>query len=245
MDYSLTYFDILSIRANEWFHYNVLNAFFNLLDCKYRVTREDYAILNIHIYHLLTTGGYNFNNITRLVPRLNSAEYVMYPSYSYVSEYKFVETTIYLPILLNGEHWILCSIDLTNVPAVTITIYDSKMDYLNLSIEVFQNLSLFTNNVLETKGTHPIHDNLPINYSCEGVPTDDLRIIHETGVTKVLQKNDDDCGAWVVVFLNLLLEGQADKIKNLSQSFLTTFQVREQIAIFVLRGSLDDYPHLW
>ena len=60
----------------------------------------------------------------------------------------------------------------------------------------------------------------------------------------MLQRNNNDCGAWVVVFLNLLLEGQADKIKDLSPSFLTSCQVREQIAIFLIRGSLDDFPPL-
>jgi len=65
VDYSLGYSDINSLSEKEWFHDSVLNAFFNLLDCKYRVIRQDYVILNIHIYHILIAQGYNFNNITR------------------------------------------------------------------------------------------------------------------------------------------------------------------------------------
>lgn len=80
----------------------------------------------------------------------------MYPWYSYVSEYEFVRTTVYFPINLNSDHWILCSIDLTRFPAVTITIYDSKKDYLDMSSDLFKNLSRFTSDVLGIKGTHPM-----------------------------------------------------------------------------------------
>lgn len=58
------------------------------------------------------------------------------------------------------------------------------------------------------------------------------------------QRNTIDCGVNVMVFLYLILSGQRDKIKDYPTDFLTTFDVREQILIFVLRGAISDGPPL-
>jgi len=56
---------------------------------------------------------------------------------------------VYVPVHHNENHWILAAIDLTDLPKVTITIYDS-ID--SSTSEVFRDIVLLTKDILHQEG---------------------------------------------------------------------------------------------
>jgi len=63
--YILSYKSLLSLREEGLINDEVLEAFFQLLDGKYRTVRDDYIIFNTRLYTKLTQKTYHFDLITR------------------------------------------------------------------------------------------------------------------------------------------------------------------------------------
>ena len=230
----LHYESLLLLRDGGLLNDEVLEAFFKLLEAKYSASIKEYVIFDTRLYAKLTTKKtYDFDLIKTYVHIWWTAAVVL-------------RTKSYAAAGLRRKHRSmlakLCMFLFTTMKTIGFWLQSTwptyrkwQLQYTILSTR--QRAKFFVilfcwPRIFYTKKVNRLN---MLSQSCayvlEGAPPSQT-ITHKLGVPKVLQHNAYDCGVWILVFLNLLLQGQTDQIKDLSPNFLTTFLSRNDMREF-------------